>query len=591
VALGTIKSADVVDAALEPVALPVGVLVDTLEEDYQARVVLGACDEAATLGLSTVCFVGGQLAAPDRLNRQQNLAYTLCEPTRLSGAVILAGALSSACGLETLERELAPLEVVTRCSIGGALRGAVHIGVDIQPGLSEAMRLLVNVRNRRRVAFIQGPPGNPEAQARLAVYSALVRELKLPDDLVVPGDFGFASGAAAVEVLLDKRRQGFDAIIACNDLMALGAIEALRARGVPVPDRVAVVGFDDIEAARYALPSLSTVRQPLYEQGRRAVQEVVARLSEPSLPTAVLLRASYIGRESCGALTLSAFVEGLSTQRGPDLDLSELDFTQALARSRSELRLRLEQMLRQAGVPHEPSLPDRLVGLAAAELEGRGRGLLQSEGFTACLEQAAQSEAGNVVDTQTWQSVISTLRAHFGACLQREPRMRRAAEDLWHQARVLIGGLGERAQARRWLEGLASSNTLRHVHGQILDAPSLPELSERLREALHAVGIERGFVALDQGNASYRGVCAIDPRGVHVTFHGTFGAKRPWPEAWQHAGEPRAWILQTLAHHGLSFGYVVMQHGPRQGRIYASLRDALAASPALQAACSANLPG
>jgi DNA-binding LacI/PurR family transcriptional regulator len=173
------------------------------------------------------------------------------------------------------------------CSIGGSLAGAVEVAVDNRAGVRQALTHLAQTCGRRRIAFIKGPAGNDEAQERYQVYREAVEDLRLANeaDLVVEGDFLEPSGAHAIKVLLDDRRLGFDALMCASDLMAaIGAMRALAERKVAVPQKVAVVGFDDIHAARFAAPSLATVRQPLYEQGRRALREVVARISEKDLP-------------------------------------------------------------------------------------------------------------------------------------------------------------------------------------------------------------------------------------------------------------------------------------------------------------------
>ena len=97
------------------------------------------------------------------------------------------------------------------------------------------------------------------------------------------GDFEEGSGSEAVGVLLGQRKLSphtLDAIVlAANDAMALGAIAELTRRGIRVPDQIAVVGFDDVDESSLTLPPLTSVRQPLYEQGRDAVRLVLEQLA------------------------------------------------------------------------------------------------------------------------------------------------------------------------------------------------------------------------------------------------------------------------------------------------------------------------
>jgi DNA-binding LacI/PurR family transcriptional regulator len=84
--------------------------------------------------------------------------------------------------------------------------------------------------------------------------------------------------------------------------MTLGAYEALRARGLRVPQDVAVVGFDDAPWTPWLDPPLTTVAQPAYELGRRAAELLLARLEEPGgPPRSVVLEARLVVRDSCGA--------------------------------------------------------------------------------------------------------------------------------------------------------------------------------------------------------------------------------------------------------------------------------------------------
>lgn len=116
--------------------------------------------------------------------------------------------------------------------------------------------------------------------------------------LVVESDFTEADARESVTQLLGEGRV-FDAVFAHNDLAAIGALAALRAAGLRVPDDVAVVGFDDIPAARLTHPTLTTVRQPMREMGETAARMLLALLQggEPPAPSAVL-PTSVVARQS-----------------------------------------------------------------------------------------------------------------------------------------------------------------------------------------------------------------------------------------------------------------------------------------------------
>ncbi|MER5702057.1 LacI family DNA-binding transcriptional regulator [Micromonospora sp. NPDC002296] len=125
----------------------------------------------------------------------------------------------------------------------------------------------------QRIAVIGGPAAVPCSRARVDGYRAAMdaAERRIPAGYVRTGDFTSPSGYRETNALLDLPRPP-TAIFACSDEMAWGAYEALYERGLRVPDDMSVVGFDDLDAARWAVPPLTTVRQPLTEMAGMAAR-------------------------------------------------------------------------------------------------------------------------------------------------------------------------------------------------------------------------------------------------------------------------------------------------------------------------------
>jgi len=152
-------------------------------------------------------------------------------------------------------------------------------------------------QGRRRIAFF-GDINLPEvAQRHQGYLEALAAHgVARDENLYVAGSFLPQGGTLAVQQLIE-RGLSFDAIFACSDLLAMSAISALRQHGLPVPEQVAVVGYDDIELAAYFHPPLSTVRQPMRAAGRALVASLLALvdgapLASQQLPTELVVRAS-----------------------------------------------------------------------------------------------------------------------------------------------------------------------------------------------------------------------------------------------------------------------------------------------------------
>lgn len=151
---------------------------------------------------------------------------------------------------------------------------------------------------RRRVAHIAGPRDQTSALDRIDGYRDV-----LPDadpELTVDGDFTADGGARAMERLLEVRPD-LDAVFVANDLMASGALRVLRARGLRVPEEVALVGFDDMASVAEATdPPLTTVRQDVEGMGRLMVRLLMERLDHGAgeWPASVVTPTELIRRAS-----------------------------------------------------------------------------------------------------------------------------------------------------------------------------------------------------------------------------------------------------------------------------------------------------
>jgi LacI family transcriptional regulator, galactose operon repressor len=175
------------------------------------------------------------------------------------------------------------------------------ITVENKSGAYQAVRHLIEVHGRRRIAFLRGIEDQEDAAWRERGYREALEEVGLTFDpaLVGQGDF---DSAAAQDTVRGWLRDGIalDAIFAADDESARGAMAALRAAGKRIPQDVAVVGFDDVTFASFLIPPLTTVRAPIEQVGREAVRQLVKLIRSGAADPQTLLPTELIIRESCG---------------------------------------------------------------------------------------------------------------------------------------------------------------------------------------------------------------------------------------------------------------------------------------------------
>jgi len=241
----------------------IGVVLPNLHGEFFSEIVRGmdrlATDRGYLLLLSNMHAQSGEAEAVLKAMRG-----------RVDGLIVMAPHLEDIEFATALPRGTPAVLVNTRAEVSD--RPAIHL--DNAAGARAVVDHLI-ATGRRHIVHISGPQGNIDAEERAAAFTDALKRHRDLESIVIQGDFYEESGAAAVATLIDAGRS-FDAIFAGNDMMAIGALEALRARGHKVPEDIAVAGFDDVPLASHL--GVTTVRVRIAELGERAIERLIRML-------------------------------------------------------------------------------------------------------------------------------------------------------------------------------------------------------------------------------------------------------------------------------------------------------------------------
>jgi DNA-binding LacI/PurR family transcriptional regulator len=231
-----------------------------------------------------VLMMAGSAASHDRIER-----YAM-------GRHVDGVMFASMHGMDPLPGALARIGMPAVCSGRPLGRPSVpYVDIDHVAGVTSAVHHLLE-GGRQRIATIAGPQDMVAGIERLAGYRQALRGSDRRS-IVAVGDFTRESGALAMRHLLDDD-PALDAVFVASDLMADGALRALREAGRRVPDDVAVIGFDDAEFARYTDPPLTTVHQPIIEIGREMVRLLLRLADGRPVEDALILPTHLVVRDS-----------------------------------------------------------------------------------------------------------------------------------------------------------------------------------------------------------------------------------------------------------------------------------------------------
>jgi len=269
----------------------VGVLVPEISEGYASSIMSGIEDQLLKEGY--FYFVASHRNKVDLIQEYPRMLIDRA----VEGVILLNTPVAR------------PLSVPA-VSISGhqRVKGVINIVVDNRRATFAALEHLVQL-GHQRIAFFKGHPGSADTECRWAgIRDAAVAlgieicpelTVQLQKDAANPGPSVPEEGYVYAKKLLASK-QPFTALFAFNDISAIGAVRAFRDAGLRVPDDVSVVGFDDILAAAYLTPRLTTVRQPLRQMGELAAKHLLACISNGNgrHPHEIAVEPELVVRES-----------------------------------------------------------------------------------------------------------------------------------------------------------------------------------------------------------------------------------------------------------------------------------------------------
>jgi len=185
------------------------------------------------------------------------------------------------------------------------------ITIENKDGAAMLVSHLIEKHGRRRIVFLRGPEGHEDSKWRERGYREALETHGLPFDetLISRGEFDEDTAFDSMKKLIAAGVE-FDAVFAGDDDGAIGVYRALTLAGRIIPDDVSVVGFDDVQFARYISPALTTIRAPIEEVGREAVRQLIRLLNGEQAQSLVLMRTELMIRESCGCKDLGGGASG-----------------------------------------------------------------------------------------------------------------------------------------------------------------------------------------------------------------------------------------------------------------------------------------
>ncbi len=458
---------------------------------YQSEVWRGIIEAVRNHDANVICYTGGCLNATmkfDEYEFQRNVIYDLIPGKHVDGLIIGAGVIGQYIGLEELSTFCHRYHPLPTVSLGVEVAGIPSLMTDNTAGMHGAIAHLIEKHDRRNFAFIRGPDGSVEAQHRYQAFLDTLEEYDIPvnPDLITQGDFYRDSGTEAARTLLDERKVKFDALIGANDNMALAAMEFFQLHGLDIPGDISIIGFDDIVDANISNPPLTTVKQPMYEIGKRAVEFLITICEGGQVPDCEMIPTSLVRRLSCGCGPESKFesllLEDVSPLGSDDLITQRDCIIEKVVESYNPSSSQESLIIR-----HTSELVDTFLNVSTHKSD--------SNEFMMVLEKVLRHSLIQGADVFQWQYAMSTLN-QLTIPLTKDLKSSQQFAELWRRASLLLGRMGYLSVSYPKLQEEHLAEPLRYTNQALLTTYNMTSLMNTIRDRFPSIGIHRCVISL-----------------------------------------------------------------------------------------------
>jgi len=554
----------------------VGLLGSGLVNTVQNQLWQGAMKAALEQGIRLVYYPTISLSSIPPFAPQSKVLFDLVDARYVDGLLVWYAGIAEGIGIDRGVSILERYKEIPLVTIGGKFKNYPDLSIDNYRGVYSAVEHLIKVHNYRHIAIVRGSTGHPDADERYRAYTDALQAYNIPvnPDYVAESLFELAYAnemtGKAVERWLELHLE-IDAIIASSDYIALGVIRAIEARGLRVPEDIAVVGFDGIDDSQANIPSVTTVYQSFYELGHQGMEMLLTMMDGESLPAQSIMPAPLIVRESCGCTSKSLTLLNVEPETPTNPGISPLNspderFSPALIAAAQDLNIPLSKL-------------ENLANLFKSDLESK-----TSNQFLSTLRQALIQAQKVHFDAIAWQNAISILRQQELADSNGDIGW--LGETLFNQARVLVTEINQRSFIQQQIKIKKQIEKIMQTFETLITSFGEQLFVDTLYKRLPELGFSGFYLSLydnpDQPALGSHIFLAYDngqrldlpPDQLH------FPTGRLIPEWVQPVHSVAPIVVEPLYFRNEQQGLLVLEVGPMEGLIYENLRAQI--SSALQ---------
>lgn len=529
------------------------------------------------------------------INSEKSFIYNLIDPEDSAG--LMTWASTTANPNDPLYEKF---KNKPRVSLSTIMTGMKSIAADNITGMKEAMLHLIKVHNRRKILFIKGPDDNDYANQRLQAYQDVLRSEGIGVDERLMTDHGrweVSRGMQSVCDFMDKRGlkpgEDFDALVAVNDNLAIGAIKEFQNRRVRVPETVSVIGFNNSDAAKCFSPSVTTVAMPFIAQGYEAVESLI-NMEQGGIEHGVIKLPTTLSlAQSCGCLS-SQVENALSGNKlrsdpfkkknlfsrgnsGPLIINDNTDFNSNKDKTINHIVKEVVPQINKSSMlePKIMNYANDICKHFIDEIANNNSGV-----FINIIRRFLMYLRREDHHIEPVHELLSLLRKHIGSLIENCENYI-VAEDIISQARVLVAQISLQDREKRTLDAYSETVKLQKISSKLMTTMNVDDLLNTIEKDLPSIDIKGAYICLYNNPLMDTQIEEADfysAFGLYNKKHQKIPANRLYPADFNNSNNNTAYCIHGLTFNEFKYGHIIYEIGSSNGIMYTTITEQLAST-------------
>lgn len=536
--------------------ITIGYLLPFTWGDLSLSLTNGVNKKSTQLDINLICIVGQKLNDTSReFTKQANIVYDLVDSEYIKGLVIWGSQITKGLSKQEVQSFYNKFKDIPVIGLLNSTQANISIVTDDSKGMNAVIEHLVLEHGYSKIGFIRGSKDDPEMENRFNAYKYGLENFGLTYKSKLISNYNRVSienGKKAVKQLFEKRKlepvEDIEAIIAADDILAIGALQELRQLGIRCPEDIAIVGFENRNMAKICEPSLTSVDLSFTQQGGKAVSLLMEILNENLKFQNISVPERLIIRKSCGCKEKSLSNTNIKDYNDK-FEITELEQEEAVKN--------IQKKITPFYYTIDASWVENMVSNFIYDLKN------DSERFLSALNIYLDILYSHNEDVSNFTNVITLIRNEFLPFIKNSKTLIKV-DDILNRAKAIINDTADLILYDKLTKNEYTFISIYSSEQMLMSTFTLKEFLDTMEQIVKEIGLKSCYIAIydKQSDVSKKSklIFAYNEKGkIMIAKDYYFNPKEIVPKELRPTNRRYTYIVNALYYKNIQLGFIVYE--------------------------------